>query len=116
MRETEVRTSEADPIRPVEISHDVDEIIVDGLLEQHYNFLDYHFEKYDAYCHARTYLDDIETVRMFGPYSDRDSEDEVDAPELYREVLAYLKRRFPIIEALGDDGYVTIWRLSDGNG
>ena len=34
-----------DPITPCEIEHKVDEIWHDGRLEQHYNFLDYHFER-----------------------------------------------------------------------
>ncbi|NNE24096.1 MAG: hypothetical protein HKN11_15945 [Rhizobiales bacterium] len=101
--------SQSDPISPVEIVHDVEDIVVDGHLEQHYNFVDYHFEKYGAYCWARTYLDEIDSVSLHGPYRDRGSEQEVSAPELRNEVIAYLKRRFSVIEAPGDRGPETIW-------
>lgn len=43
-----VERDEIDPITPVGIDHSVDEIWADDkrkVLEQRYNFLDYHFEK-----------------------------------------------------------------------
>ena len=101
--------SQSDPISPVEIVHDVDDIVVDGQLEQHYNFVDYHFEKYGAYCWARTYLDEIHCVNLHGPFRDRGSEQEISAPELRRKVIAYLKRRFSVITAFGDESPETIW-------
>ncbi len=113
MSEITIGRPDSDPILPMEIRHDVDEIIFDGEVEQNYNFLDYRFERQGAHCHARTYLDDVDTVSVNGPFSDRDSEDEIDAPEFFEDVLSYLKRRFLIIDAPGDSGYDTIWKHPD---
>ncbi len=113
MNDTVVTGSEADPIVPVEIRHDVDEISIDGDLEQLYNYIDYRFERPGAHCRARTYLDDIDTVSVFGPFSGQDREDEVDAPEFLEDVLSYLKRRFLVIEVFGDDGPDTVWKHPD---
>ena len=52
-----------DLIVPTQIEHSIDEIWVEGQLEQYYNFLDYHFEQAGAYIRAGTYLDDVRTVR-----------------------------------------------------
>ena len=101
-----------DPISPVSIEHGVDEIIIAGELEQKYNFLTYHFEKYGAYCRADAYLDDIGTVFLRGPYPDREIEEDIEAPELYQEVLAYLKRRYLSIEVPGEHGFETIWEFA----
>ncbi len=113
MNDTIVHGEEGDPIRPVEIRHDVDEIVFDGETEQLYNYLDYRFEGPKVHCRARTYLDDIDTVSVDGPFAGSDSEDEVDAPEFFDNVLSYLKRRFMMIDAAGEDGYETIWKHPD---
>ena len=110
MSDSVVRDSDDDDIEPVEIQHLVDEIIVEGELEQYYNYIDYHFEKFGAYCRARTYLDEIGTVSVLGPFSDRQSIDVIEAPNLWEEVMAYLKRRFVIIQILGHEGYEDVWR------
>ena len=101
---------EQEPIVPIEIRHNVDEVVFDGKREQRYNFIDYHFEKYGAYCRARTYLDEIEAVSLYGPSRSREEVSPVEAPQLREEVLAYLKRRFMAIDVLGEEGYVELWR------
>jgi hypothetical protein len=68
--------AEIDLISPVGIDHNVDEIWADDkrkVLEQRYNYLDYHFEKHGRYCRARAYLDEIETVALYGPFVGRGS-------------------------------------------
>lgn len=113
MNETMVIGSESDRIKPAEIRHNVEEIVANGETEQIYNYLDYRFEKPGVHCRARTYLDDIDTVSIYGPFDGADSEREIDAPEFYDGVLSYLKRRFLVIDALEDEGYHTIWRHPD---
>ena len=88
---------EADPIRPVGIDHQVDEIWADrpgGRLEQRYNFLDYHFEREGMYCRARAYMDEPSSVTLFGPFAGRGSIARVEAAGFETDVLAYLARRF----------------------
>lgn len=89
-----------DPITPTEIEHRVDEIWDGSSLEQRYNYLDYHFEIDGAYCRARTYLDDIGTVTLFGPFDHRGSVSKIDRPDLERAVAAYLAKRFPEVKRL----------------
>jgi len=99
-----------DSIAPLEIEHQVDEVIVDGKLEQQYNHFVYHFENGEAYCWARAYSDHIDEVSIFGPFISCESLDSVDAPEFYNDILEYLKRRFGRIDALGEEGYKTVWQ------
>lgn len=109
----ELHIVETDSITPVEILHNVEEIFIDGRLEQHYNYYIYRFEKYGAFLHARTYYDNNSVVSVYGPFSDRGSLKKTKAPKLYNEVLDYLKRRFMVIDILGTEGYVTIWKQPD---
>ena len=103
-----------DPIEPVEIRHDVDRIVVDGKLEQEYNYWIYQFDKYGAFIKARSYRDDIGVVSIFGPFADETCQEQIEAPELYAEVLSYLKRRYMAIDRLDEEGYTTVWtRPSD---
>ena len=108
MKEGPDTPPETDPISPVEIVHEVDNFFSDGQLVQNYNYLHYHFEKYGAYLRARTYLDEVNSVSIFGPFTDRRSLKEVDAPNLRNEAIAYLRRRFSVIDELGAEGYKPI--------
>lgn len=89
-----------DPIIPVEIEHCVDEIWDGTSLEQRYNYLDYHFELGGAYCRARAYIDDMDTVTLFGPFDQRGSLSKIDRPDFERAATIYLKRRFPAVKRL----------------
>jgi len=84
----------ADPIVPTEIEHSIDEIWVEGQLEQYYNFLDYHFEQAGAYLRARAYLDNARIVTLFGPFDRRGSITAIAAPDFETATIAYLSRRF----------------------
>lgn len=92
----EVLDNSADPIAPVSITHSVDEIRNDGRVEQHYNFLDYLFERDGFSIRARAYLDDIETVtvmlepRPVGGAGER----------LVADIRKYLERRYASVEQL----------------
>lgn len=57
-----------DAITPVQIEHSIDEVWNGNKLEQHYNYLDYHFEEGGACMRARVYLDDPRTALLFGPF------------------------------------------------
>lgn len=99
---TKLVSDEADPIAPVRIRHQVDEITADsGALEEHYNFIDYDFEQPGAYMRARTYLDEIKSVTVYGPFDKPHSIVAVNAPELEHAVLQYLKRRFRRVKRMG---------------
>ena len=100
-----------DPVVPVEIEHKVDELFTNGVLQQRYNFIDYHFEVDGAYCRARAYLDSIESVAIYGPFKARTSLSPVESPQFLEDVLSYLKRRFHEIKALGAEGYELLWPL-----
>ncbi len=89
-----------DPITPVEIEHCVDEIWNGASLEERYNYLDYHFELGGAYCRARAYIDDIDTVTLFGPFTRRGSLSKIDQPDLQRAATIYLGKRFLTVKRL----------------
>lgn len=83
-----------DKVTPTDIEHSIDEVWDGDQLEQHYNFLDYHFEELGAYLRARVYLDEPRTALLFGPFESRQSIETVAAPIFLKAVEAYLGRRF----------------------
>jgi hypothetical protein len=109
-RVVEGKSLDTDLITPVEIKHQVEEIFAEGELTERYNHIVYEFEKDGVYCFANAYLDGIDVVSIFGPFSDREQRNTVESPEFYEQVLAYLKRRFFVITTLGEEGYVTVWQ------
>jgi hypothetical protein len=96
-----------DPIQPIAIEHKCDDIFDGDKLEQAYNYIDYHFDCDGVYFWARTYLDDIGTVSLHGPFESRVTTKPTSGP-LDEAVLAYLKRRFRTVQTLQKDGYVPI--------
>jgi hypothetical protein len=102
---------DADPITPTLIEHKVDEIIVDGQLEQSYNYIDYWFEAEDGRIRVRTYLDSIHEANLYpvlrlGPGGQAQMSEN---PLIRDAVLGYLTRRYVVIKELGATGYETIW-------
>lgn len=98
-----VERDQIDPITPVGIDHSIDEIWADDrrkVLEQRYNFLDYHFEKEGRYCRARAYLDEPKTVTLYGPFAGRGSIERVADAEFADAVATYLRRRFRKLKTL----------------
>ena len=96
-----------DPILPVAIEHRCEEIRDGSRLEQQYNYIDYHFESDGAYFWARTYLDQITVVSLFGPFDGRTTRRPTGGA-IPEAVLAYLRRRFPTVQTLKEGGYAPI--------
>jgi hypothetical protein len=97
-----------DTVKPTQIEHKCDEIFDGDTLQQKYNYFVYHFERDGRYFWARTYVEDIDTVSIYGPFDGRETMKPISgSPD--DAILAYLKRRFEKIDTLGPEGYVTIW-------
>jgi len=96
-----VTPDDTDVVVPTEIEHKIEEIWggeKSDQLEQHYNFIDYHFDMDGVYMRARAYLDQIEVAAVFGPFERRGSLMKVDRQEAKDAVLAYLSRRFRTVQ------------------
>jgi len=104
----EPRLVDSDVTEPTTIEHKCEEMFVGGALEQKYNYIVYHFDANGAYIWARTYVEEIKTVSVHGPFESRTTRELIQGP-LDPAVLSYLKRRFKTIKALRSEGYVTIW-------
>lgn len=103
-----------DPIVPVSITHDVDVIVDGGVLEQHYNFIDYLFERDGVFSKARVYLDEESTAIVCDAYAGPSMDVRVDSPELLADIAAYLKRRYNRIYYLGSQGRTLLWQSPPG--
>jgi hypothetical protein len=103
-----VRIIDVDEVTPTEIEHKSEEIYAGDALQQRYNYLVYHFDITGRYFWARTYLDNIGVVSVFGPFQSRLSKTPVPG-HLDDGVLSYLKRRFKEIQTFGRTGYETVW-------
>ncbi len=103
-----VKLVSSDMLAPIKIEHNVDEIFFEDEMTQNYNFLIYHFEKYGAYMSTRAYLDEIESVALFGPFANKNSTEIIEVPEFKKEVIAYFRRRYFELQTFGKDGYQTI--------
>jgi hypothetical protein len=100
-----LRLVDQDPVQPTAIEHKCDEVFVGNELEQRYNYIVYHFDGDGAYFWARTYLDDIKTVSLYGPFENRATMKPIGV-SVNDAVLVYLQRRFSKVELLRDDGAV----------
>lgn len=111
----ELRLDEDDPIVPVRITHNSEQIWDGDTLEQDYNYLVYEFETEQYQYSARAYLDEMHTVAVYGPF-ERDSSGHMPTKdaEIDQRVLAYLRRRYAEITRLGPTGYVPIERVRFG--
>jgi len=99
---------DSDSVEPEEIEHKCEEVLVGERLEQRYSYLVYHFICDGRYFWARAYVDDIDTVSVYGPFDGRDTMNHVLGP-LHEGMLSYLMRRFGRIQVLETAGYVTLW-------
>ena len=102
-----------DVIQPVAIDHRCDEIVEQGQIRQRYNYLEYSFELDGLRLRARAYLDEPSRVAIYPTQARKEGPPQsVEAPAFREAVLAYLRRRFQVIDemALEADGYRTIWR------
>lgn len=107
------RSSESDPIEPVSIVHNVDEVGGGGGISERYNYLNYRFERDDVVVLARVYLYDLAGVSISPPATEPfpgGPHSSVEAPRFYDDVMLYLARRFRVISALTDEfGYQPVW-------
>ena len=103
---TEFRFEEDDPIIPTKITHKSEQLWDGNSLEQSYNYLVYEFETEQHRYFARAYLHEIETVSIHGPFDKSAAElSAIDDVEIDPRILAYLRRRYPEITVLREEGY-----------
>ena len=84
----EHRIVDRDEVVPTEIEHRCEETFNGEELEQKYSYIVYYFNCNGAYFWARTYIDEIDTVSVYGPLR-------VDAPRVESGALS-TKGCFPI--------------------
>jgi len=90
-----------DAVVPSEIEHKIEDVRCDETgdeIDQHYNFMEYHFEIDGIDLRARAYLDDIEVAIILGPFELRSSIKKIDQPKATDRVLSYLRLRFRIVQ------------------
>jgi hypothetical protein len=109
---TEHRFVDRDDMVPTEIEHKCEALFVGDECLQIYNYIIYHFDCNGAYFWARTYIDEIDAVSVYGPFEGRHTRNRISGP-LNEGMLSYLKRRFRKIQMLGNDGYVDVWSDRD---
>jgi hypothetical protein len=104
----EHRFVDHDEVVPTEIEHKCEELFVGHTCEQRYNYILYHFDCNDAYFWARTYIGEIDTVSVHGPFEGRHIRNRISGP-LNEGIFSYLKRRFRKIQTLRNGGYMDVW-------
>ena len=97
-----------DDVVPTAIEHKCEALFVGDECEAIYNYINYHFDCNGTYFWARTYINEIDTVSVHGPFEGRHTRNRTSGP-LNEGMLSYLKRRFRKIQTLGNDGYVDVW-------
>jgi hypothetical protein len=102
----EVRTEEEDSIFPVVIAHKCERIWHGDVLQAEYNYLDYEFETDEHRYRARTYLDTVCEVAVYGPFlKDTQYVTPAEGVVIDQRILDYLRRRFSVVKKLGPSGY-----------
>jgi len=105
----EVRLDHEDAILPVRITHKSEQLWNGENLEQNYNYLVYEFETEQHSYRARSYLHDIQTVVVFGPFDKNASTlMPLEGVQVDQRVLDYLRRRYRAIQRFGPEGCVPI--------
>lgn len=104
----ETRLEDVDLILPVRITHECERIWNGNSLEQEYNYLVYEFDTDRHSYWARSYLDDINKVSIFGPFRPNTRNPAPGKQEIDERVLAYFRRRYRKLQRLGSNGYVAI--------
>ncbi len=97
----DVTSTDADNHLPLSIIHARDQVIIDGEVEQDYQFLTYAFASATGTVMARCYLDTFREVSIQTP---------MVGAEIAPDIMAYLQARFESIQQLGGpEGYTRIW-------
>jgi hypothetical protein len=108
------RLDSEDPILPVRITHNCEQLWYGNSLAQDYNYLLYDFETQKYLYQARAYLHEIHTVAVYGPYEkDLANSLPLEGGEIEPRVLAYLRRRYLEITRLGPAGNVSVEPMTD---
>lgn len=95
----EVRTEEEDSILPVRIAHNCERVWHGDVLYAEYNYLDYEFETDEHRYRARTYLDTVCEVAVYGPFlKSTQYTTPAEGVAIDRRILDYLRRRFPVVK------------------
>jgi hypothetical protein len=103
------RMDEDDPIVPVRITHNSEQIWNGETLEQNYNYLVYEFETENHLYRARSYLDEFHTVAIFGPFEkNAEGPMPLEGVEIDQRVISYLRRRYAEVRRFGPTGYEPI--------
>ena len=106
---SDFRMDKEDAILPARIVHNSEQIWDGNTLEQNYNYLVYEFETDEHLYRARAYLDDLQTVSILGRFDRVSSQHEIlTSEQVDPRILAYLRRRYGVIEILGPTGYTPI--------
>lgn len=98
---------EEDELTPSLIEHRCEEMFEGDQLVGTYNYVYYEFRAQDHFYWARSYLDEIEEVSIFGPFSDETRQEKLNDP-IDTRIVAYFRRRYALLQQLGDDGYAPI--------
>ena len=104
----ENRFEDDDPILPVRITHECERIWNGNSLEQEYNYLVYEFDTELHSYWARSYLDDINKVSIYGPFRSNKREPALGKQEIDERIVAYFRRRYRKLQGLGSNGYIVI--------
>jgi hypothetical protein len=107
---SQLTSADVSELLPVEIEHKCDEIRDGDRLLQSYNYFVYHFECAGLYYWARSYLDDIKNVALYGPFDGRQTKKLVEGNVTQPDLLSYLQRRYRSISVLSENGYTLIWQ------
>ena len=105
------KCEDQDPILPISITHNSEQMWSGSNLEQSYNYLVYHFETEEHLYRARAYLDEIDTVSVYGPLKKDELPDWgsfLQEIEIDRRIIAYLRKRYAKITRLAPTGYVIV--------
>jgi hypothetical protein len=97
-----------DPIVPRAIEHRCEEIMIEGKCQQRYNYLVYTFEREGIRLVARMYLHTPTEVSLFPERQateDGALGEEIEVPDLRRDVASYLRRRYRHLKLLTREGY-----------
>lgn len=103
----EMRYVDEDEIAPSLVEHRCEELFEGDQLVQIYNYVYYEFHTQDHFYWARSYLDEIEEVSIFGPFGDATRQEELDDP-IDTKIIAYFRRRYALLRQLGEEGYEPI--------
>jgi hypothetical protein len=102
---------DTDPIQPLRVEHKVDEIIIDGQIEQSYNLVIYTFDSPAGALNVRAYLDAAHEAVILPPFRAAPGQPPVIGEDWATRdaVIGFLARRFLVIKELGPSGYRVIW-------